>query len=224
MRRDARRDLLAGLSGLALGILLLFWLPALVVLVRREAAYFTNGVLWSALIATVVVLLAGAGLTLWWSRRPRVVLNADRDGVRLPARRKQPAFEARWDELALVRLVGTTDPALAFYLREPAAAVAEENPKGEELDLSEPQFLRPLDFTADPPPPMRTPDRQAFERITALDAQEPDPVQEPPVPSPSPAEVLHGTPHVVRLVRTNPPVADVLRAITRLSAGRVRLE
>ena len=224
VRRDVRRDLRSSLIVLGVAVLLVFWIPAVIVLVRPEAAYFTNGILWTALIATVAVLLVGAGLTLWWSRRGRVLLTADADGVRLPARGKRPALHSRWEELTLVRLVGTTSPALAFYL--PASA-QDDDPAGPEhspdgLDLSEPEFLRPLDFTNDPPPAMTAPERSTFEKITPPAEQEQP--EEPAAPPISPAEMLHATPYVVPLGCTSPPLKDILRAITRFSAGRVRLD
>ena len=224
VRRDVRRDLRSSLILLGVAGLLVFWIPAVIVLVRPEAAYFTNGILWTALIATVAMLLIGAALTVWWSRRGRVILTADSGGVRLPGRRKQPAFEARWDDLSLVRLVGTRDPALAFYLRPVADEPADESAASDGLDLSEPEFLRPLDFANDPPPAMRAPDRSTFDEITPADGGEEPAETTPPAPRLSPAEVLHGTPHVVQLVRTNPSLTEILRALTRLSAGRVRLE
>lgn len=206
---------------LAAAALLVFWVPAVIVLIRREAAYFTNGILWSALIATAAVLLIGAGLTLW-ARRDRLILTVDVDGVHMPQRSRQPALEARWEELALVRLVGDRDPALAFYLH-PQEAPDEHGSAADEVDLSEPELLRPLDFHNDPPPPMRAPDRQAFDAIRPPAEQEP-PDAVPPAPKLSPAERLHATPYVVPLTRTDPPVPQILRAITRLSAGRVRLD
>lgn len=222
VRRDIRRTLRTSLLLLGAAVLLLFWVPAVIVLLRPEAAYFTNGILWSALVATVVVLLAGGAATLGLARRGAVLLTADADGVRIPGGRRRPALEARWEDLLLVRLVGATDPALAFYPRhrdtDPADPVVAEP----ELDLSEPEFLRPLDFTADPPPAMRAPDRAVYERIAPLAPQQPEVT--PVEPKPAPGEVLHGTPYVVPLVRTRPAVPDVLRALTRLSAGRVRLD
>lgn len=222
VRRDVRRDLRSSMILLGAAVLLVFWIPAVIVMVRPEAAYFTNGILWSALIATIVVLLLGAGGTLWWSRRGKVLLTADSEGVRLPARRRRPALQARWEDLALIRLVGATDPALAFYLREPNSD--EPDDETHELDLSEPELLRPLDFVADPPPAMRAPNRSTFEQITPLPHEEEPEHAEPVASKPARGEALHATGHVVPLARTRPPLIDILRAITRLSAGRVRLD
>jgi hypothetical protein len=225
VRRDVRRDLRASMILVGFAVLLVFWVPAVIVLVRPEAAYFTNGILWSALIATILVLLAGAGLTLWWSRRGKVQLTADADGVRIPARRKRPLLEVRWEDLTLVRLVGATDPALAFYLRNlDEEEPADDDATGDALDLSEPEFLRPLDFVSDPPPEMQAPDRATFNQIAPLPEDTEPEETAPTAPRPKPGEVLHATPYVVHLVRTSPPLADILRAITRLSAGRVPLD
>ncbi|WP_134322448.1 hypothetical protein [Cumulibacter soli] len=221
VRRDVRRSLRAALALLGVSVLLVFWVPAIIVLARSEAAYFTNGILWSALIATVVALLVGAGLTLWWARRGRVLLSADAAGIRLPATRQHPELEAAWADVAMIRLIGTRNPTLAIHVREIVEEQSAESAEPQ-LDLTEPEFLRPLDFQSDPPPPTKVPSEDAFDKIKPLPQEEDS--EDDPEPRPKSGAALHATPYVVSLTNTDPPLSHVLRAITVLSAGRVRLD
>ncbi|MFV0532323.1 MAG: hypothetical protein ACK5MR_01555 [Cumulibacter sp.] len=222
VRRDVRRNLRSAFALLGVCVLLVFWVPAIIVLGRSEAAYFTNGILWSALIATVIALLVGAGLTLWWASRGRVLLSADTARIRVPASRRHPALEAAWADVAMIRLIGTRNPTLAIHVREihdeQSAEIAEP-----QLDLSEPEFLRPLDFQSNPPPPTQLPSEDAFDKIKPLSQQEEESKDGPEL-RPKPGAALHATPYVVSLANTDPPLSEVLRAITVLSAGRVRLD
>lgn len=201
-------------------MLLVCWLPAVIVITRAEAAYFTNGIVLSALIGTAAVLLIGLVLAVWTARGERIVLRADHAGIELPATRRRDERSCAWEEIILVRLVGKRDPALAFYLREPQDAADELPDDGP--DLTEPELLRPLDFHRDPPPAMRLPQPEAFAQIR--------PVVEPPAPPAQPeptvssGEVLHATPYVVPLSHTDPPLERILREITRFAAGRVSFQ
>lgn len=220
VRRDRRRHLTSTLALTGAAVLLVCWLPAVIVLARAEAAYFTNGIVLSALIGTAAVLLIGLLLALWIARGERIVLRADGEGIELPGTRRRAGHSCAWDDVILVRLVGKRDPALAFYLREPEADSAEQPDDGP--DLTEPELLRPLDFHRDPPPAMRLPEPQVFAQIRP--AAEPATPTAQPEPVSSAADALHATPHVVPLSHTDPPLAQVLRELTRLAAGRVRFQ
>lgn len=199
--------------------LVLFWLPAMVVVLRREPGYFTTGVVWTALLATVALLVIGLGLAVLWhctGTRRDPLLTADASGVRVPAGRGRPALDAAWTDLALVRVIGEREPELAFYLSPDAGR---SRPEREPLDLSEPEYLRPLDFTNDPPPPTVAPERAVFAAITPLPEEEP-PAQ---VSAPPRGSALYSTPFVVPLARTTPSRRVVLREIRRLADGRVPL-
>ncbi len=199
--------------------MLLFWLPALIVVVRREPGYFTTGVVWTAVLATVALLVVGLGLAVLWERtggRREPLLVADAAGVRVPTTRGRPALDAPWTDLALIRVVGEREPELAFYVSPDAGR---RQPERAPLDLSEPELLRPLDFVNDPPPPTAAPDRAVFAAITPLPEEEPPAAQ----PAPPRGTALYATPYVVPLARTAPPTAELLRAIRRLADGRVPL-
>lgn len=224
VRRDRRGILRGVLIALAASSVVLFWLPALIVLIRREPGYFTSGIVWTALIATILLIGLGAGLTVLWLRtgsRRAPLMTLTEHGVSIPAGRRQEALDARWEDLELVRLIGDRDPEMAFYIRPEPEPEQEPGPE-QTLDLSEPEFLRPLDFEHDPPPAMRAPDRSVFERIAPLPEpeQEPEPEPEPPL---SGAERLYATPHVVAVGRTDPDLRQLIRSVRRLSAGRVPL-
>lgn len=205
----------------ALAIALVCWLPVIIVLLRPEPGYFTGGIALSALIATMLILAAAAGLTLLWMRtgeRARPLLEADSNGIRIPGASGGDETALRWEQLALIRLIGRTDPELAFY---PLVEDEPEEPAaGPELDLSEPEYLRPLDFQTDPPPAMSAPPRSAYEAITPL---EPTPDSPAEVIAPPRHESLYATTHLVHLTRTDPPLPEILRSIRRLAAGRVPL-
>lgn len=210
---------------LAIGSFVLFWIPALIVLFRREPGYFTSGILWTALIATALVMgigLGGAAAKQRMGEAARPLMVLSRDGVRIPASADRAGLDARWEDLALVRLIGRRDQELAFYPRPEAPAHAADDEVT--VDLSEPEFLRPLDFQNDPPPPMTAPDRAVYERISPVPEQ-PDLADEQAAqPQPKGAEALYGTAHVVPVSQTTPPLREVLRAIRELSAGRVALD
>lgn len=225
VRRDHRgivRGLVVALAGASV---LLFWVPALIVLIRREPGYFKTGIVWTALIATVVLIVLGAGLMMLWlrtgSRRGPLMTLSER-GVQIPAGRRQDSLDVRWEDLELVRLVGHRDPEMAFYRKTEPPTEPEPQPRTD-LDLSEPEFLRPLDFANDPPPPMRLPDRAVFEQITPLPEDEEQPPQREPEPRISGPERLYATPYVVPVGRTEPALREVIRAVRRLAAGRVPL-
>lgn len=224
-----RRDHGGVLKGLAVALaaasVLLFWVPALIVMIRREPGYFTSGIVWTAVIATVLLVALGLGLAVLWlrtgSRRAPLLVLSER-GVSIPPGRRQAALDARWEDLDLVRLVGHRDPEMAFYVKPEEVPEPEPEPETR-LDLSEPEFLRPLDFENDPPPVMRAPDRATFEQITPLAADDDAEAEAPPEPAPSGPQRLYATPYVVPVGRTDPGLRELIRAVRRLAAGRVPL-
>ena len=222
VRRDHRRTYRSVAIALAACAVLVFWVPALIVVIRREPGYFTAGIVWTALIATVVLAVAGFAATSLWLRtgdRATPLLVLSREGIRIPARHRRAELDAPWTDLALVRVIGAREPELAVYLKP--EDLPEPEPEAVELDLSEPEFLRPLDFENNPPPPMRAPEREVFTEISAVpEVEESVATDEPRRPR---LESLYATPHVVSLSRTTPELREVLRTIRRYADGRVPL-
>ena len=171
--------------------LLVAIVPMIVVMIRREPSYFTNGVVITMLIVAAVILVVGLLVAFLWSKssagrrefdEPFIRLNAS--GLTMSAHATGlPEKTVPWDNVRSLRLIGADDLSLAITIDDdPAGPTAisesakaqaseaqETGVRGPELGDSVergPDSPTPIDIEYTPPDRNWQPSKADFEAIS----------------------------------------------------------